>query len=205
MAEAGVTLVNIDTLRDAELPAIDGLFIGGGFPESCMQQLQDNQTLRNAIRTAIEAGLPTYAECGGLMYLSRTLNWNDKHCEMVGAIPGDTIMHERPQGRGYVRLKTTPEHPWGDTGRDSPIGAHEFHYSALKNLEQPENYAFQVLRGTGIDGKHDGYVYKNLLACYTHQRTTRSNRWTEHFLHFAATCKARQNAGSSITPTKQQG
>ena len=204
MTQAGATLVDIDTLRDAHLPDIDGLFIGGGFPESCMQQLHDNLTLRKAIRDAIEAGLPTYAECGGLMYLSRSLSWKGNCCDMVGAVAGDTVMHERPQGRGYVRLKTTAGHPWGEMAAETPVSAHEFHYSALDKLEQPGNYAFRVLRGTGIDGKHDGYVYKNLLACYTHQRTTRSNRWTEHFLHFVAACKARQSAGSLTTETKQQ-
>ena len=205
MTQAGATLVNIDTLRDADLPDIDGLFIGGGFPESCMQQLQDNHSLRAAIKTAIEAGLPTYAECGGLMYLSRSLSWKGTCCEMVGAVPGDTVMHERPQGRGYVRLNTTPEHPWGDMAADTTISAHEFHYSALEKLEQPDNYAFRVLRGTGIDGNHDGYIYKNLMACYTHQRTTRSNRWSEDFLRFVATCKGWQDAGSFHTQTTQQG
>jgi cobyrinic acid a,c-diamide synthase len=205
MTQAGATLVDIDTLRDTDLPEIDGLFIGGGFPESCMQQLQDNHTLRAAIKAAIEAGLPTYAECGGLMYLSRSLKWKDTCCDMVGAVPGDTVMHERPQGRGYVRLNTTPEHPWGNMTADTSISAHEFHYSALHKLEQPGNYAFRVLRGTGIDGSHDGYVYKNLLACYTHQRTTRSNHWTENFLRFVATCKRRQYADSSNTQTTQQG
>ena len=169
-----------------------------------MQQLHDNLTLRKAIRDAIEAGLPTYAECGGLMYLSRSLSWKGNCCDMVGAVAGDTVMHERPQGRGYVRLKTTAGHPWGEMAAETPVSAHEFHYSALDKLEQPGNYAFRVLRGSGIDGKHDGYVYKNLLACYTHQRTTRSNRWTEHFLHFVAACKARQSAGSLTTETKQQ-
>jgi cobyrinic acid a,c-diamide synthase len=205
MTRAGATLVDIDALRDAELPDIDGLFIGGGFPESCMQQLQDNRVLRAAIKAAIDAGLPTYAECGGLMYLSRSLTWKDKHCEMVGAVPGDTVMHERPQGRGYVRLDSSVDHPWGRMAADQSISAHEFHYSALDNLEQPDNYAFRVVRGTGIDGKHDGYVHKNLLACYTHQRTTRSNRWTEHFLNFVATCKTRRNTDSFNTQTKQQG
>ena len=205
MTQAGATLVDIDTLRDTGLPDIDGLFIGGGFPESCMQQLQDNRTLRAAIKAAIEAGLPAYAECGGLMYLSRSLKWKGTRCEMVGVVPGDTVMHERPQGRGYVRLNATPEHPWGNIAADATISAHEFHYSALEKLEQPDHYAFRVLRGTGIDGNHDGYIYKNLMACYTHQRTTRSNRWTEDFLRFVATCKGRQDAGSFYTQTTQQG
>jgi cobyrinic acid a,c-diamide synthase len=190
MQQAGAELVPIDMLHDAGLPEIDGLFIGGGFPESRMEQLQDNRVMRQAILDAIEAGLPTYAECGGLMYLARRLVWNGKSCEMVGAIPADAVMHKRPQGRGYVRLRQTAALPWpaSDNGSDE-IAAHEFHYSALENLDPPAAYAFDVVRGAGIDGRHDGYVYKNLLACYTHQRTTRSNCWTGRFLRFVAGCK----------------
>jgi cobyrinic acid a,c-diamide synthase len=192
MQEAGAELVPINTLRDAELPDIDGLFIGGGFPESCMQQLQANRQLRQQIKNAIEAGLPTYAECGGLMYLARSLSWHDKTCDMVGVIAGDVVMHERPQGRGYVRLMETAALPWPAAEQKHEIAAHEFHYSALENLHSPDAFAFDILRGTGIDGHYDGYVYKNLLACYTHQRNTRNNRWTERFLRFVTDCRAQQ-------------
>ncbi len=188
MQDAGVELMSINMLTDATLPAVDGLFIGGGFPENYMEHLQANHSMRSAVRNAIEAGMPVYAECGGLMYLARSLSWKEKTCEMVGAIAGDAVMHTRPQGRGYVRLRKTGQLPWPTRNSGPEIAAHEFHYSALENLGPPEGYAFEVLRGAGIDGRHDGYVYKNLLACYTHQRTTRSNRWTEHFTSFVAAC-----------------
>jgi cobyrinic acid a,c-diamide synthase len=205
MTAAGAELIAVDTLRDTTLPAVDGLFIGGGFPESCMQKLQANVSLRGAIRQAIEDGLPVYAECGGLMYLSRSLSWKGSRCEMVGSIPADTVMHERPQGRGYVRLAPTAYHPWGiSTGEAVEICAHEFHYSALDGLEAGDGFAFQVMRGTGIDGAHDGFVYKNLLACYTHQRTTRGNRWTEDFLRFVSACKSRRRPPDN-TPSTQRG
>lgn len=194
MSRAGAELVFIDTLRDTELPQLDGLFIGGGFPESCMEQLEANHELRKGIRQAIEDGLPVYAECGGLMYLSRSLTWNDQCCEMVGAVPGDTIMHARPQGRGYVQLQETDMPLWpANKDNEKVIAAHEFHYSALEDLEPPECWEYKVLRGTGIDGEHDGYRSRNLLACYTHQRSTSKNRWTERFLHFIQTCKTRHN------------
>lgn len=190
MQQAGAVLVDIDMLHDKTLPEIDGLLIGGGFPESCMEALQANESLRLAVRYAIEAGLPAYAECGGLMYLARSLKWKEKTCTMAGVIPGDAVMHEHPQGRGYVHLETTADFPW-QSGTGKAIAAHEFHYSALERLDAPDAYAFKVIRGMGVDGEHDGYLYKNLLACYSHQRSTRSNRWTQHFLEFVARCKSR--------------
>lgn len=86
MQAAGTELVPINTLRDKYLPAIDGLFIGGGFSETQATALEANYPLRQQIKMAIENGLPTYAECGGLMYLSRSLTWQDKRYHMVGVI-----------------------------------------------------------------------------------------------------------------------
>ena len=86
MQNAGAELVWIDMLHDPRLPAVDGLFIGGGFPESSMRALQANHGMRDSVRAAIEAGLPTYAECGGLMYLCRSLRWRDASAAMVGVI-----------------------------------------------------------------------------------------------------------------------
>jgi cobyrinic acid a,c-diamide synthase len=196
LRRAGADLVPIDTLNDEILPTLDGLFIGGGFPETCMERLGANRALRTAIRGAIENGLPTYAECGGLMYLARSLSWKERRAEMVGVIPGDIEMHKRPQGRGYVRLQETTDMPWppapdcaaDDTGT---IGAHEFHYSALSNLAPGGRFAFTVLRGAGIDGEHDGFLYKNLLACYTHQRDTRRHRWAARFVAFVRQHRSR--------------
>ena len=189
---AGAELVPVDMIRDASLPALDGLFIGGGFPETHMEHLQANASLRAEVKSAIEGGLPTYAECGGLMYLARSLTWHGKTREMVGAIPGDVVMHEKPQGRGYVRLRETGDCPWPaapGAEPDAVIPAHEFHYSSLENLEGNPTFAFEVLRGTGIDGKHDGLVRGNLLAGYTHLRDVDGNRWAQRFASFVRACK----------------
>ena len=96
-----------------------------------MQALEHNAALRSAIRGAIESGLPAYAECGGLMYLSRSLSWHGERREMVGVIPGDCVMHERPQGRGYVNLQETRHAPWPPGPQPQVFAAHEFHYSSL--------------------------------------------------------------------------
>lgn len=186
-----VELVRIDTLHDAALPQLDGLVIGGGFPEMFMAALEANGSLRAAIRRAIEAGLPTYAECGGLMYLSRSLSWQGRTCEMVGVVPGDTMMHERPIGRGYARLQPTGDDRWQEV--DS-IPAHEFHYSSLENLPVDSIYAYEVKRGHGIDGRRDGLQVQNLLAAYVHRRGAGQQGWIAPFLKQVRAHKARAAA-----------
>ena len=181
----GAELITINTLEDAYLPKnLDGLFIGGGFPETHMEQLSENITLRQEIQGVIEAGLPTYAECGGLMYLSESLSWKGKTLPMVGVIPADTMMHEKPQGRGYVKLEETEHMLWDNHSQGAQIAAHEFHYSKLDNLKQKGKFAFRVVRGTGITGRDDGWVYKNLLASYAHMRDTKRYHWAKRFVDF---------------------
>ena len=183
--QAGVELVPFNALSDKTLPDVDGLFIGGGFPETQMAALEHNQSLRQAIYDFIEAGGPAYAECGGLMYLTRSLKWKGKEYEMVGVIPADCVMCERPQGRGYVRLRQTFDAPWGQLPADQrDIAAHEFHYSKLENLGDEIKFAYEVLRGTGVNGCDDGVLYKNLLASYTHLQDTERFHWVEDFVAF---------------------
>ncbi len=183
---AGATLVPFDTLTDPRLPEVDGLYIGGGFPEMFAPELAANAALRADLRRALAAGLPAYAECGGLMYLSRSLTVvAGQTYPMVGAIPGDVVMHARPVGRGYVHLSEQAGHPWP---RPRPpaqeIRAHEFHYSSLDNLPPDAQFAFEVRRGHGIDGRHDGILVNNLLASYTHLRTIGSCYWATRFVAF---------------------
>lgn len=176
----GVQLLPLDTLADARLPECDGLILGGGFPEMFIQALEGNVSLRADIRRAVESGLPTYAECGGLMYLSRSIRWNDRRGEMVGLVPGDVVMGERPVGRGYALLEETAQAPWPP--RPDALPAHEFHYSRLENLPAGLNYAYRVRRGHGIDGSRDGFVHKNLLAAYCHRRGSGEAGWITPFL-----------------------
>jgi cobyrinic acid a,c-diamide synthase len=178
-------LVPFDALHDASLPEIDALYIGGGFPETCAAELEANSELRAQIKQAIENGMPAYAECGGLMYLSRGIEYQGRIYPMVGAIPGDVKMHDKPIGRGYVHLKEDEAHPWPRP--DVPakqIKAHEFHYSSLENLPPDTRFAYHVERGYGIDGERDGLILHNLLASYTHLRTIGSCYWATRFVAF---------------------
>ena len=182
---AGAELVPFDSLRDAHLPEVDALYIGGGFPETCAAELEANATLRGEIKQAIENGMPTYAECGGLMYLSRGIEYQGRTYRMVGAIPGDVKMHDKPIGRGYVHLEEDTTHPWPRPSAPAKqIKAHEFHYSSLENLPPETRFAYRVERGYGIDGNRDGLVLHNMLASYTHLRTIGSCYWATRFVAF---------------------
>jgi cobyrinic acid a,c-diamide synthase len=185
LTAAGAELVPFDTLRDDMLPDVDALYIGGGFPETCAAELEANSALRAQIRLAIENGMPAYAECGGLMYLSRGIDYQGRHYQMVGAIPGDVKMHAKPVGRGYVHLLEDEAHPWPRPAAPAKqIKAHEFHYSSLENLPPDSRFAYHVERGYGIDGARDGLVLHNLLASYTHLRTIGSCYWATRFVAF---------------------
>lgn len=201
MEAAGAEVVPFDTLNDAALPAVDGIFIGGGFPELAMHALESNVTLRREFHAAIENGLPVYAECGGLMYLAKSLTWHGQTCQMVGAIDGDVIMHEKPVGRGYVRLAEAGNSPWHRSGDPSEVTvcAHEFHYSSLENLAPDTRFAYRVLRGHGVDGSHDGIIYKNVFASYAHLRSLQAYNWAERFVEWVRAQRDAKTAPTAAT------
>ncbi|MBM3567225.1 MAG: cobyrinate a,c-diamide synthase [Alphaproteobacteria bacterium] len=186
---AGAELALFDSLRDADLPSADGLFLGGGFPETCMDALAANRSLRLRIRLAAEGGMPIYAECGGLMYLTRGIAWQGQRHAMVGAVSADTVMRERPQGRGLVELAETDAMPWPDPP-GAGVPAHEFHHAALENLDGATRFAYRMRRGQGIDGVHDGIVTRNVLAGFSHLRSTaRAGNWARRFVAFVRAAK----------------
>jgi len=188
----GVELVTFNALEDAALPDnIDGLFIGGGFPETQINALSANTSLLDNIRQHIENGLPAYAECGGLMYLCEGLTQDGQYYPLANVIPARVTMHQKPQGRGYVILQPNDEHPWysAQTSAQEQIKAHEFHYSALQGLPDHLDYAYAIKRGTGIDGVNDGIMIHNLLASYTHLRRTDTCAWVDDFVSFVKSCK----------------
>lgn len=196
LSAAGAELLAFDTLQDTRLPAVDALFIGGGFPEMAAPKLEANVPLRMQIRKEIEAGLPVFAECGGLMYLARSLTVAGRRHAMVGAIAGDVVMHARPVGRGYVELEPTGSAQWSVVAAScARIRAHEFHYSALENLDPGQRFAYRVLRGHGIDGRHDGLLCHNLIASYSHLRAVGDCDWARRFVEFARSTKKAKSAG----------
>jgi cobyrinic acid a,c-diamide synthase len=185
----GAELVEFSPIHDAEPPAVDALFLGGGFPEYRMAELEANRSMRQGIADFITRGQPIYAECGGLMYLCKGLRWGEDRREMVGALDAEVEMRRQPQGRGYVRLRETDAFPWPVQGvQPGEIHAHEFHHSAVVAPDPGWRYAYQVLRGVGIDGHHDGVVQGNLLASYSHLRAVGGVNWTGRFLAQVRRC-----------------
>lgn len=177
LERAGAQLVFIDALNDARLPHMHTLYIGGGFPEMFMAELSAHQTLRHQLHDAIELGLPVYAECGGLMYLSRRIVWNGQSAEMVGALPCEVEMIDRPQGHGYVIAEVADDNPFLPKG--TVLRGHEFHHSRLLNVDPALQTAYALARGNGLGNGRDGLVYRNVLASYTHLHAASAPGWAE--------------------------
>lgn len=181
LVAAGAQLVPVDTLRDKCLPDVDAAYIGGGFPEMFAAPISANKALRWDLRERIEAGMPVYAECGGLMYLGRSVSWHGKKYAMTDVLPFDVTMADKPQGHGYVTLKVESENPYFKAGEN--VCGHEFHNSRVENLEKEKiRFAFRVSKGYGIDGDYDGIIYKNVLACYTHLHALAANDWAQRLV-----------------------
>ena len=123
------------------------------------------------------------------MYLARSIQWRKERYNMVGVVPTDVMVGDRPQGRGYMVLEETGRSPWPPSPLAqgvvaANIPAHEFHYSRLENLPDDLDYGYRVVRGSGIDGRHDGIVIANLLAGFAHHRHTEANPWVRRFVNF---------------------
>ena len=183
----GVKIKYINTIKDKKLPSIDALIIGGGFPELSLDELSKNNFLKKEIKGFINNYGPTYAECGGLMYLSKSIKFKNRKYKMVGAINGDILMHNEPVGRGYVNLEIKKNHPW--FSRQKSISCHEFHHSKLEGNFGRNDFVFNVKRGYGVNGKCDGIIVKNLIATYSHIRDTSKTRWIKNFLDFIVESK----------------
>jgi cobyrinic acid a,c-diamide synthase len=178
LEQAGARLIFLNALTDPELPPdLDALYLGGGFPETNAAALAGNTGFRASVRWAAEAGLPVYAECGGLMYLGQSIQTiqGESH-PMVGLLPYDFVMGKSPQGHGYTVLEVVGDNPYFPRG--TRLKGHEFHYSRLQPEPGPEaNLVFHMTRGAGICGHRDGFVYKNVLATYTHLHALGAPDW----------------------------
>ncbi len=176
LSREGAELVEINALTDQELPAIDGLYIGGGFPETNARYLADNSTFRSSLKERVEAGLPVYAECGGLIYLGESIELTGEVFPMVGLFPVRFGLEKRPQAHGYTVLTADGNNPFYPLGTE--IRGHEFRYSRiLEWVGRAEDLALAMTRGVGFSDRRDGLVYKNVLALYTHVHAVGAPQW----------------------------
>ena len=182
LTKSGIKIKYFNTLKDSQLPNVDAIFIGGGFPELVADKLSKNIKMLQSVKNFIELDKPAYVECGGLMYLSKVIKFKSKSYKMSGVLDGIISLKQKPVGRGYVSLESTNKHPWIKKSKN--ILCHEFHYSDILLTKNKYKFAYKILRGHGIDGKHDGVLYKNLLASYSHIRDTNKSRWIKNFLEF---------------------
>jgi len=194
LAREGADLIEVSPLRDAELPDVDALYIGGGFPETLAPALAENERFRDSLRRSIEEGLPVYAECGGAVFLGQKLVVDQKTYPMAGVFPVDFLFHAKAQGHGYAVLETVNDNPFYAVGES--LRGHEFHYtcidpSAAKDLK----FAFRVRRGYGFDGQQDGLCRHNVLACYTHVHALGVESWAPALVQAAVRFKQRRKTG----------
>jgi cobyrinic acid a,c-diamide synthase len=129
------------------------------------------------LKAAAENGLPIYAECGGLIYLGRSLEVDERIYPMTSVLPVDFVLEKRPQAHGYTILEARGSSPFLEKG--AIIRGHEFHYSRIVNLDDLPPMAYYMQRGAGINSTEDGLVYKNVLACYTHLHALGTPQWAE--------------------------
>ncbi|PKM46825.1 MAG: cobyrinic acid a,c-diamide synthase [Firmicutes bacterium HGW-Firmicutes-8] len=180
----GADLVPFSPLHDTGLPeGLDGIYIGGGFPEIFIRELADNPGLMNEIRAAGKAGMPIFAECGGLMYLSKAIvDFDGVRIPMVGLVPGDCIMEKTLVGMGYVEAEALADNIIAPAGFKSR--GHEFHYSRIKPEEPEFKYAFRLVRNRYRDTVLDGYAKGNILASYVHQHFASDPEMAGRFIGF---------------------
>jgi cobyrinic acid a,c-diamide synthase len=171
----GAQLVPISSLADERLPDVDALYIGGGFPETHAEQLVRNRSLMTSVKKAALGGLPIYAECGGLIYLVRSLRCGDVVYPMSGLFPIDLTMRQKPVGHGYASVRVDTANPFYAVG--TSIRGHEFHYSGPTEGSQQVKTCMKVESGVGVGGTRDGLVYANTLACYTHVHADGVESW----------------------------
>lgn len=183
---AGAQLVPVSSLADRCLPELDALYIGGGFPETHVERLLRNRSMMKSVAEEASRGLPVYAECGGLIYLARSLKCGDVVYPMAGVLPIDLAMHPKPVGHGYTCMEVDAANPFFEVG--TTFRGHEFHYSGLSGAPGELASCLRVGSGVGVGGARDGLVRAgtNVLACYTHIHADGVESWASAMVSRAA-------------------
>lgn len=159
-------IVYFSPIHDDEVPDADALYIGGGYPEIFKKELSSNKAMLKSVKEFSDNNLPIYAECGGLMYLTNSI---DK-LPMVGIYPYESMLTSKVQGLSYTIAEVINDNPIQNKG--SIYHGHEFHYSKVEYTgNNIGDFAFKMKRGVGIDGTYDGLIKNNTVASYIHTHT----------------------------------
>jgi cobyrinic acid a,c-diamide synthase len=190
LREQKAELIFFSPINDCKLPEnIHGVILGGGFPEVLADKLEKNQSMGKSITKAAENGIPIYGECGGLMYLTRSIKGyrgdEGKKRNMVGLIDADTFIS------GKLTLNYTEANSNASIfGKIPNIRGHEFHYSRIENIARDSKFAYVMKRGIGIGNKKDGFIVYNCLASYMHLHFADS-RLPKRFVESCIRCSLR--------------
>jgi cobyrinic acid a,c-diamide synthase len=161
----GASLKFFSPVKDKKLPQADGIYIGGGFPEILGESLEKNQIMRKKIKQLSEDNTPIYAECGGLMYLTKSIDYGKKVSKMVGVFDAETKMTKKMK-LNYTKGNIITKNIISD--KKHQIQGHEFHYSKLESISSDSKFAYELKIGDGIKNHFDGMIQYNTLASYGH-------------------------------------
>ncbi|MCV0400885.1 MAG: cobyrinate a,c-diamide synthase [Nitrosopumilus sp.] len=161
----GANLKFFSPVKDKKIPKCDGLYIGGGFPEILGDSLSKNQMMKKSIKKLSEDDLPIYAECGGLMYMTKSISSQNKTYKMIGLFDAETKMTKKMK-LNYTKGKIITKNPISE--KIHPFHGHEFHYSELESVSSDSKFAYGLEIGEGIKNHQDGLIQDNTLASYGH-------------------------------------
>ncbi len=164
LKRAGAELKFFSPVSDKKIPACDGIYLGGGFPEVKGELLRKNTPMLKLIKKSAEDNIPIYAECGGLMYLTKSIRYKDAKFKMVGLFDAVTVMEQKLK-LNYTKARSKPS---SFLIKPHSIQGHEFHYSQLDLVSRDSKFAYDLSVGIGIKDKKDGLVAYNTLASYMH-------------------------------------
>ncbi len=181
LTQCGAEIVRFSPIHDKTLPKnVYGLYLGGGFPEMFLKELEKNLSMRQSILQATEAGMPVYAECAGLMYLTKSVaDFNGKSYSMVGALEGKTTMTNNTLISYSLAKVTIPNILSAPVAE---IKGHEFHNSVITEIPADAKFAYTMLMGHGIQNKKDGWIKNNVLASYMHIHFAQNKKIAETFI-----------------------
>ncbi|KAF0188995.1 MAG: cobyrinate a c-diamide [Desulfobulbaceae bacterium] len=192
LEQLGAELIMINALTAKALPDLDGLYIGGGFPETNAVELAANIDFRQSVKQAAKSGLPMYAECGGLIYLGESIVLEGKEYPLAGVFPIRFGMSKRPQAHGYSVFSVEIDNPFYAPG--VTVKGHEFRYSTVLDWQgKPEQLVLKMSRGQGFMSGRDGLTVNNVLALYTHVHSEGTPEWAPGFIDRCRRVKEMKN------------